>query len=625
MYIKYRTKNFRRVKRILTVISVAIVLFSVFYAVSMLKLPSPPPLPPLPVHSKPPYLPYPDQPSSAIDLQYIRPPVIAHLNASVPKNLVSGMPSGWGIWYVHPVGIADIGVDADGKAYYYLTSAFLGIMHVNNISTYNAQDGNAYSIQLNVFLIFGDGDKLYLYWVQNVMERYNSSSVILSADSNIWNMTGFIDSRWCGVNGTAISGNGSFAVYYSTSLYYSDMLYSYCYTYPYNVGLEVYSFVNSRGQPSVSFAYYTGGGWRIYDTVTFKFVHNLTFPPMFIVNGYQSWNAELVVGGFSDAHSTTNLNSSAFFQLQYWNGHNFQAVPNAVNYGIRTAEGIRDAHATLYASPTNGTLGVYITHGPNTVSSLYFLRDLSTLRVFPPVSSGFLYVNDTPYAFYGGLINLTLYPSTYPTPNGTHHGSYALRLYDTGGGIIWQGEATLTPGGTTDIHLQKITFDTTGLPAGIPWKIILGNITYEARTGQVTMAGLNGTYDYLIVPPRGYTVSPGYGTLTLSGSGAVVHLQFSQIQYRVVFSAPGLPPGSQWSVTLDNRTITSTNGTIVFVVTNGTYRWHVDLPPGYVTNRSNGNVSTNDTITTVTIYTTALPLGPYTYQILYGLAIGTAV
>ncbi|MGC9147812.1 MAG: hypothetical protein ACP5GL_08530, partial [Infirmifilum sp.] len=63
----------------------------------------------------------------------------------------------------------------------------------------------------------------------------------------------------------------------------------------------------------------------------------------------------------------------------------------------------------------------------------------------------------------------------------------------------------------------------------------------------------------------------------------------------------------------------------VFVVTNGTYRWHVDLPPGYVASRSNGNVSTNDTITTVTIYTTALPLGPYTYQILYGLAIGTAV
>ena len=72
-------------------------------------------------------------------------------------------------------------------------------------------------------------------------------------------------------------------------------------------------------------------------------------------------NAGLIIGGPGNATDTKAVKTNMTMLLEYWNGHNYQAVEDAYNHGTDTAEGISNISET-YTSYRNchGKINIYI-------------------------------------------------------------------------------------------------------------------------------------------------------------------------------------------------------------------------------------------------------------------------
>ncbi len=91
--------------------------------------------------------------------------------------------------------------------------------------------------------------------------------------------------------------------------------------------------------------------------------------------------------------------------------------------------------------------------------------------------------------------------------------------------------------------------------------------------------------------------------------------------YGVSFTESALPSGTNWSVTLNNQTRSSTNRSITFNESNGSYAYTVGAVSGYTRSPSSGSVTINGVNKTVIITFT-----PFTYAVTFsggGLPSGT--
>ncbi len=92
--------------------------------------------------------------------------------------------------------------------------------------------------------------------------------------------------------------------------------------------------------------------------------------------------------------------------------------------------------------------------------------------------------------------------------------------------------------------------------------------------------------------------------------------------YAVNFNENGLESGTEWSVTLNGITKESLNGTISFIVGNGTYSYGVEVPTGYNLTNSSGIINVSGdilfidlnfvspkTLYRINIYSAGLPVG----------------
>jgi len=74
-------------------------------------------------------------------------------------------------------------------------------------------------------------------------------------------------------------------------------------------------------------------------------------------------------------------------------------------------------------------------------------------------------------------------------------------------------------------------------------------------------------------------------------ANVIENITFTQIYSSVVFVANGLPDGTEWQVTLNGQTKTSTNNTIVFEkLPPGTYQFTV-FAKGFLANPSSGTIT----------------------------------
>jgi len=519
-----------------------------------------------------------------------------------------------------PMGIADYGVDALGNGYVYTTPVWLADANISRMLAYAPSNTTANSditFQLNVVVEFTNpvSHATYLYWIQNVINSYTVQQDLQFLD-NVWNLSSsYLDAA-------SATGNGSVNYCPASACgvdvyWYADVppcSASNCVVvqYPTEVKTRVSTGLVG-GVPHVAFQYLdvASGGWVTYDNVSFPFAQGFT-DNGFVVDGTQY----APIGNFRDAEwdytgppgggTMTDRNTSMRLSLQYWNGHNYEAPPNAYNFGSDTAELMSHVQVGLAADPTNGALRANLsTMGTplgNPLTDLYFRSDVGELRVASPnASAGTLWVAGSPYPFTGGSAALTLAP-----------GTYAVAITDLAGDPIANGTATLAAGGTTTLTLGiprpfPVAVSGTGLPTGSSFTITIGGTPYVV-TGTLTLDTLvNGTYAYTIAPFAGYHTARYAGTIVVNGAPVALVVAWTPFVYDVTFSETGLPPGTPWSVNLAGQLTSSTGTEIAFTEGNGSFGFSVDAGATYLADPPTGSITVAATAFAVTVAFTLRP------------------
>ena len=361
-----------------------------------------------------------------------------------------------------PMGMADFGI-CPGGPYEYATNDSVGIVTIVSLSTNSSLNDTAMTFQLNVNLVFNTSSGQYVYWIQDVALIDTASNWVDFVD-NVWNSS----APGANMFASGVSGNGQVAsLPTGKSFYYYDCINAsqplpgnnITLTYPATITFNVTSTVGPSGEPTVSFAYDDGYGSITYDTVTFTNVTGLTSLTGFQVNGFNYtpygtfYDSELILGGPGGGSDTTDIQSDVLLQLEYWNGHNYQVVPNAYNFGSDTAEGINNTLSQPFYYLTNGTISASILPGAGKLGELYDQSQMGIINITSPLDSGTLYVtnasdlNATAWQiqFVGGEVTVTLYP-----------GYYDLQLYNQFGALFDQGNFTVSAGQILNLQMPAI-------------------------------------------------------------------------------------------------------------------------------------------------------------------------
>ncbi|HEV2226820.1 MAG TPA: thermopsin [Nitrososphaerales archaeon] len=412
-----------------------------------------------------------------------------------------------------PMGIADYGVGPSGP-YQYTTNAFLGSVYIASLQTRNATGDPSMGFQLNVVLAFTDSNVEYAYWVQDVAQIDTSTNQIFFID-NIWNFT----SHSANMVGSAVSGNGQVATYHGTGYYYDvpavEAGNGILLAYPSTVSFLVTAGLNSNREPTVKFQYEDGVGIQTYDNVTFKTANHVSALTGFEVNGstYNPggtyFDSELVLGGPGGGLSTADVNSDLRLSLYYWNGHNFQTVPNAYNFGSDTAETISSVNSVGNYVIATGSLIARVQAGAGSLGQSYTQNGTGTFAIQTPVVSGILYVSNSTFP------NATPFQTQFTGTQvivSVHPGIFLLKIYlngavyDSGTVTVGSGQTLQlrTPLGDIQITMSYTAAGTGGFPAP--------TLTY-VHGGSTQMSALNTSATiYYMDPGTSWTVTANFAT-----------------------------------------------------------------------------------------------------------------
>jgi hypothetical protein len=514
----------------------------------------------------------------------------------------------------YPYGVADFGITSlanNATGYAYSSDAFLGTMTIRSLdaTALISYGGNTYringaSIQLNTVLILQKGSTNYSYWVQNVPFVSPPGNTITIED-NVWNLS---------TSGTipagSIVGNGQIDALSSTEDVYIAQASPFLpgnnvsLTYPATVSALLVT-GDAGGVPYVNFEYRDGFGWQSYDNISFPWATagggwaDLGF----VVDGFARapngvyYDAEWVYCGPGDGIASTNLASNITMSLQYDNGHNFQAVPYALNIGADTGERMYNVTDTPGLAPGDGTPSGTLTVGNSAPGMLYTASQTATVNVTSFLSSGSLSFGGNNVSYTGSEANVTLAPGSYEVVlwNGTQVAADANISLSPGEFLA----LTLTPAPLT----HPVSLAATGLPASVGWSIVIGSRPYLSSGGTIALELLDGTYDYRIVPVPGYTVPSYQGSFTVSGQPVTIQVTWSPFLASLTVNVSGLPATTDWTLTIDPGSANSTGGSgaIVVDLANGTYVVNVSAPYYYLTTEGSESVTMSGTAQSFTV------------------------
>ncbi len=166
-------------------------------------------------------------------------------------------------------------------------------------------------------------------------------------------------------------------------------------------------------------------------------------------------------------------------------------------------------------------------------------------------------------------IALTGYP-LFPTYNPTDHNIYVSNLL--AGGV------------------QVVS------PYGGPSTVL------SSRTSNLEFSEPNGTFTFVVASVNGFSISPQTGSITIRGSPVNEFISFSEVLgYEVTFSQTGLRSGTSWSVTLGANTISSTQSSITFPETNGSYTYKISNVTGYEVSPTSGVITVSGSSVTKSV------------------------
>ncbi|MCI4366144.1 MAG: thermopsin family protease [Thermoplasmata archaeon] len=534
-------------------------------------------------------------------------PAMLHRDSVNPYAFYASEPA--------PMGITDFGVNATGGGYTYQSSAFYGLTTIHKLATFSPGAGsNALSIQLNIVLTFTVGGTSYAYWVQDVafVDTTQPSSPSVAFENNIWNFS----SASASLDSGSVTGNGSLQQVGASLFAYITGAASglpgngVTLTLPTEIGLLA-SVIVVNTQPEVVFQYRDGHGLVTYDNALFPFAKKATNINYTVdgtnYNNFGLYNdAELILGGPGGGSSTGASSAQLSMSLEFYNGRNFQSVPNAYNFGSDTAESISNLSTSLGWTGRNGSLMDNLSYSTSGVlGGVYNDSYAGTVEIVTQAPTGTVVINGTSgIRFQQQPINLTMAP-----------GNFSFSLYN-GATLLGKSIATLKPGGFLLLFIDAgtvstITFLETGLTSGHAWSVSLGASTQTSKSDTIRFLTINGTVGWRLTPVPGFLSNVSRGQLSIAGQGATVDINFTEIFYAIQLVETGLPAGTNWSVTLQNLTDSSSGVGIALQLPNGTFAFTVGHVDGYwIGSPSSGQLSVNGAKVQHT-----LAFRPFTYSI----------
>lgn len=430
------------------------------------------------------------------------------------------------------MGIADLG-DPSGGAQpgTFNTTTFRGVIDLGDLSAYNSTLGltaSWVSFQLNAFLVFDYEGAGYSYWVQDVA-LLDTSDREISFEDNLWNVTS-VDLASSAVHGNgSVSGTGSNSYYGDTA---PCSLAGACISLanPQNVTLEMRAVLESGGIPAVRLAYADGGSLETYDVMEFPFVHSLARFPGFEVEAGLGLpggcprcygDVELVLGGPGYGYQTSlSGTTEVVLSLDWWNGYDFEAVPDAVDYGVATEEGVSGAVVSPTAGSDDAPTATLTNGAGGTLGHLWTPATLTLVEVTVAggPGAGDLEVESVAIPFERNFAELLLVPGSELLTVTSGANTYPLGSFG-----LTEGEAlTLAAGGYPLVFLPQ------GLPASTVWEVTTGGRSLNG-TGNITFAEPSGSYTYTVAPVSGYRASPTSGEASVAGGSDVVTIDWSPV------------------------------------------------------------------------------------------------
>lgn len=147
----------------------------------------------------------------------------------------------------------------------------------------------------------------------------------------------------------------------------------------------------------------------------------------------------------------------------------------------------------------------------------------------------------------------------------------------------------------------EVIFSESGLPQSTSWNITIGSSQLlNSSTNSIHLFLKSGVYQYSVNSTDGLLA--GNGTVSVvAGTSTIVPVNFTSPTYNVSFHAQNLTKNSQWSVYVDNTSLTPSGNSTHIMLHNGTYSYYsVEMsgqnmstsPVGHLT-VSGTNVSVN--------------------------------
>ncbi len=157
----------------------------------------------------------------------------------------------------------------------------------------------------------------------------------------------------------------------------------------------------------------------------------------------------------------------------------------------------------------------------------------------------------------------------------------------------------------SDSNYVPVTFLQTGLVLGTRWDVVVTDVgTVYSNGTSATLSLVPGEYDWSPGSVQGYGSSGG-GNFSVVAAALWITVRYHGslfTTYPVTFRAPEMPPGVPWYVNLrSGPSASSTNSTLTFYETNGSFGWSIGPTVHLTATPDSGVLLVNGTPLTETI------------------------
>ncbi|MGC8656903.1 MAG: hypothetical protein ACP5UL_04065 [Thermoplasmata archaeon] len=265
--------------------------------------------------------------------------------------------------------------------------------------------------------------------------------------------------------------------------------------------------------------------------------------------------------------------------------------------------------STQYPYGTNPSQGSIVINGSSTIVSVqfeYLYKIIFNESGLPQNTVWGVSLNNEnkstntesiTYYESNGSYGYTLFPvNGYTTPsyNGYVHVSGSNQYIN----ISWQ------------VKKYPVIFMISNINSKSQWAVSINGIKNFSYSNEIIFYEPNGTYNYIIYPPNGYSAYPNSGTIKVYNGTTSLKIKITQIEstvntqynllyiiltviivffillffvykvkkkeYFITFSQKGLPNDTKWYVKIGNQTKSSNSANIIIILQSGKYHYKIN-------------------------------------------------